>query len=245
MSADYIVFNEGAQYLETHGNGLPATCYFLLSTKAVSSFVLTDTLAGGVAEITGTGYARQSQAAPTPVGPLTTFAQMTWTTGTAVNWPASVQSLVLATTANNTGYAICAWNLVPCLGSTALTPVSIATSGGTGAAGVYYWTITALTAGGETPGNNYSAYVPVSGTATLSWTAIPGATSYNLYRATTLGGVNTTPAKVSAGVTSPFTDTMAAVAAGAAPTANTTQGACVMNVSGYSLLVTPTITTGA
>lgn len=111
--ADFISFNEGRK--ELANNGLPATCYFLLSTKDCVTLLVTDTLAGGVAEITGTGYARQSEAEPaaSAANPSAiAFAQKTWSTGAAVNWPASVKSVILATTSDNTGKAICAWNLV-------------------------------------------------------------------------------------------------------------------------------------
>lgn len=101
---------EGQNSLLT--GGLPATCYFLLSTLAASSFTAGSTLAGGVGEITGTGYARQSQARPVPAGGAAAFAQMTWNTGSATNWPAGTRSVVLVTTADNTGKVICAWNLV-------------------------------------------------------------------------------------------------------------------------------------
>jgi len=110
--ADFLVFDEGAQRLLTSGNGLPSTCYFLLSTKAVSDFNKSDTLAGGLAEITGTGYTRQSQAGPAPAGENTSFAQMTWSTGAATDWPNNVKTVVLVDSANNVGKAICAWNLV-------------------------------------------------------------------------------------------------------------------------------------
>lgn len=113
--SDFISFNEGRDYLLAHG--LPATCYFLLSTKPCSgsgTLAVTDTLAGGVGEIAGTGYARQSQAAPAPTSAnpsVASFAQMTWATGSAADWPSSVKSVVLATTADSSGKAICAWNL--------------------------------------------------------------------------------------------------------------------------------------
>lgn len=111
--ADFLSFNEGRK--ELANNGLPATCYLLLSTKDCNTHVVTDTLAGGVGEITGTGYARQSQAEPTASAAnpsVVAFAQATWQTLTATDWPASVKSCVLATTSDNTGKAICAWNLV-------------------------------------------------------------------------------------------------------------------------------------
>jgi hypothetical protein len=113
MAADFIAFTEGENYLLTHGQGLPTTCYFALSTNAVSSFTTSTTLAGGIAEATGTGYVRQSQAAPTPSNGQVAFSQMTWSTGAAINWPPGVKSIVLVTTPDNTGKAICAWNLIP------------------------------------------------------------------------------------------------------------------------------------
>lgn len=112
--ADFISFNEGRKYLVTNAQGLPATCYLLLSSRDCATHVVGDTLAGGVGEITGTGYTRKSQAAPTPSAAnpsVIAFAQASWTTGVAVDWPASVKSAVLVTSADNSGKAICAWNL--------------------------------------------------------------------------------------------------------------------------------------
>ncbi len=108
--SDYIDFTEGQNYLLN--NGLPATCYFLLSSNPVSSFTSATTLAGGVAEISGTGYSRQSQAEPTASGGSAAFAQMSWSTGSATNWQSSVCSVVLVTSSDNSGKAIAAWNLV-------------------------------------------------------------------------------------------------------------------------------------
>lgn len=111
--ANTIVFDEGMNYL--HQAGLPATCYFALSTKAVgtaTAFTTEDTLAGGIGEITGTGYARGTVSRPTMSHATDAFTQLTWTTGTAVNWPADVRSLVMVTVASGTaGTAIAASNL--------------------------------------------------------------------------------------------------------------------------------------
>jgi hypothetical protein len=107
-----ISFEEGRKHLAQ--SGLPATAYFLLSTKDEASFAQTDTLSGGVSEITGTGYARQSQSLPTPTSANPTvlsFAQMTWATGSATDWPSAVKSAVLVTTSDNTGVAVAAFNL--------------------------------------------------------------------------------------------------------------------------------------
>lgn len=113
--ADFLAFDEGKS--ELAASGLPATCRFLLSTKSVdgtSAFAAGNTLSGGqMAEITGTGYARQSQAEPAPAAGVVAFAAMTWSTVAAVDWPATVRSVVLVTSADNSGKAICAWNLQP------------------------------------------------------------------------------------------------------------------------------------
>lgn len=118
--ADFLLFNEGADYLNT--NGWPSTVYFLLSTKYVaaggggtSQFAATDTLAGtapaNAGEITGTGYARDSQSRPTSSAGAMSFTQMSWATGSATNWPADVCSIVACTSSDNTGKMICAWDL--------------------------------------------------------------------------------------------------------------------------------------
>lgn len=111
--ADFKSFSEGRKELAS--SGLPATCHFLLSTKAVDTHAVGDTLAGGVGEITGTGYARQTEAEPTPslANPtVISFAVKTWATGAATDWPAAVRSVVMATSADNSGKAIAAWNLI-------------------------------------------------------------------------------------------------------------------------------------
>ncbi len=111
--ADFIAFTEGKT--ELANNGLPSTCYLLLSTKSVdatSAHTAGETLAGAtLGEITGTGYSRQSQAEPTASSGVVTFAQASFATSAATDWPATVRSIVLATGASTTGKAICAWNL--------------------------------------------------------------------------------------------------------------------------------------
>jgi hypothetical protein len=92
-------------------NGLPSTCTFDLSTKPCSgggAHVAGDTYAGGYGVITGTGYAAQTQSEPTASSGVVSFSQMTWSTGSATDWPASVKSVVLR---NGTSKLICAWNL--------------------------------------------------------------------------------------------------------------------------------------
>lgn len=108
--ADFIAFSEGKT--ELANNGLPATCYFILSTKACDTHTAGETLAGAdLGEITGTGYARLTESEPTAVAGVVTFSTKTWSTGTRTDWSNSVKSVVLATGATTTGKAICAWNL--------------------------------------------------------------------------------------------------------------------------------------
>ena len=109
--SDFVEFNEGANYIAEHG--WPNPVYFLLSASPVGVLTATSTLAGGVGEISGTGYERQSQPLPTVIGGVLAFATMYFTTGLAVDWPHDVVSLVAVTTLNNSGIALCAWNLQP------------------------------------------------------------------------------------------------------------------------------------
>ncbi|HQU41153.1 MAG TPA: hypothetical protein PK867_00015 [Pirellulales bacterium] len=72
----------------------------------------------------------------------------------------------------------------------------------------YYYTVTALNANGETlQSNELSAYV--SGTnhsAQITWTAVPGAIGYNIYRGTVTGGENTLVANITSGSITTFDD---------------------------------------
>lgn len=108
--ADTISFNEGRALLVN--SGLPATCTFALSTKDCSTHAVTDAYAS-FGEITGTGYARQTEAEPTASSAnpaAVAFAIKTWATGAATDWPASVKSCVLVDATNSK--LIFAWNLV-------------------------------------------------------------------------------------------------------------------------------------
>lgn len=122
MATDFLTFNEGTDHVLS--SGLPATSYFLLSTDNIAALSATDTLSGGIGEITGTGYARQSQSLPTPALGDITWAASTWNTGSATDWPSTVRSIVLATTVDNSGVAICAWNLIPGGGARNLSTAS-------------------------------------------------------------------------------------------------------------------------
>jgi O-glycosyl hydrolase len=85
----------------------------------------------------------------------------------------------------------------------------------------YYYQVTAVNSGGESPKSSEASATPnlappaaptnVTATAgntqvTLNWTASTGATSYNIYRSTTSGGEGSTPYRAGVSSTS-FTDT--------------------------------------
>ncbi|MHB1865152.1 MAG: hypothetical protein ACYCPS_03245 [Candidatus Saccharimonadales bacterium] len=97
-------------------------------------------------------------------------------------------------------------------------PTIAATSGGSLATGTYYYKITALTANGQTIGSNEESIAVTSpDTVGLSWTAVTGAASYDVYRGTTSGGENV---YYNTTATS-YTDTGAAGTSGSVPTPNT------------------------
>lgn len=107
---------------------------------------------------------------------------------------------------------------------------SVVGSGGTIPSGTtYYYKITGLNATGETTGS-----LEVSGTTTvnnssivLTWTALPGATGYKIYRSTTTGsyGASSLLTTIGSGLTVTYTDTGTATSSGTLPSVNTTGGA--------------------
>jgi hypothetical protein len=114
--ADTIGFNEGKDFLlqQLRGASGITVVHFLLSTKDTGTLVATDTLGGGVGEITGwtggaTPYARISQTVPAPSSGVISFSQIAWATDTSTNGPASVKSVVMV--ANAANKALFAWNI--------------------------------------------------------------------------------------------------------------------------------------
>lgn len=103
-----VIFTEGAlaKTLADSGWGNLTAC---LSTKPCSgagAHVVGDTYAGGFGNITGTGYTPQAATEPaanssgTKVWPTVSFS-----TGTATDWPAAVKSVVYYDASNKLVYA--------------------------------------------------------------------------------------------------------------------------------------------
>jgi hypothetical protein len=114
-------------------------------------------------------------------------------------------------------------------------------SGGTLASATYYYKVTALNGSGETVGSSEASYVATGSTSSisLSWTAVPGATSYKIYRGTTTGAEN----HYFVSTVASFVDTgSSAGTAGAIPVSNTAVGPGILVAGdlstyvGYNLL---------
>lgn len=103
-------------------------------------------------------------------------------------------------------------------------PVNLAAqgslTGGSFSAGTYYWVVTGLNGAGETTGSNEVSVVLTGSTSsvTLAWAAMPGATSYRVYRGTSSGSES----HYQAASTNSFTDTGATGTSGTVPVSNTT-----------------------
>lgn len=106
----------------------------------------------------------------------------------------------------------------------AVAPTTSAT-GGTLAAGTYFYKVTATGASGETIGSNEVSVTTTGSTSTttLTWSAVPGAAGYKIYRGTATGAESAYFSV--AGNVLTFTDTGAAGSVGTVPTTNTAVGA--------------------
>jgi hypothetical protein len=96
-------------------------------------------------------------------------------------------------------------------------------SGGTFAAGTYYWKITFINLVGETVGSaEVNATLVLNGSANLTWTAPPaGATGVKVYRGTAIGAENVLVTTL-AGTAVNYTDTGSAGTTGQSPPATNT-----------------------
>lgn len=93
---------------------------------------------------------------------------------------------------------------------------STSASGGTLPAGTYYYTVTALNAGGESIASNEVSITTTGSTSsnTVTWAASAGATGYRVYRGTASGGESVYYAP---GNVTTFTDTGGSSTAGTTP----------------------------
>jgi hypothetical protein len=98
-------------------------------------------------------------------------------------------------------------------GPPTLNAPSTSTTGGTLAAGTYYYKVSAITPSGETLPSNEVSQVTTGTTSsnTLTWTSVSGATGYKIYRGTTAGGESV---YYTVGNVLTYTDTNAASTAG-------------------------------
>jgi hypothetical protein len=121
------------------------------------------------------------------------------------------QALVLLNTWNANGGA----GILP---PTTVTPTPSA-SGGTLAAGVKSYRVSALNARGETLVSNAFTATTTgsSGSVSVAWSAVAGATSFNIY-----GRTAGNELLIGTSAASPFVDTGSVTPAGAQPTTNTT-----------------------
>ncbi len=136
-------------------------------------------------------------------------------------WASGVQQIPRAVAITGSVYSDQSGTLTIQQGGALLTlpaPVGLAAaavgSGGTFSAGAKFWVITGLNGNGETVGSaEVTATIVLNGSATLTWTALAGATGYSIYRGIATGG-ETYVATVGAVTT--YTDTGTA-ATGAVP----------------------------
>ena len=135
----------------------------------------------------------------------------------------------------------------PGIGAPVIT-LGTAASGGTFAAGTYFWVLTAVNSGGETVGSNeLTATLTANQRQPINWAAITGANGYRLYRGVAAGAENVLVAVIVGGSTVTYTD-LGAVGTGATvPTVDRTAGARTVAPGGQmpetSLVPTKTILT--
>jgi len=108
---------------------------------------------------------------------------------------------------------------ITALTASTLSLGTTSTSGGTLAAGTYYWKVTATASGGEGIGSNEVTATTTGTTSSqiLNWTTVTGASGYKIYRGTAAGAENVLVATVASVNT--YTDTGTAGTAGAPPIA--------------------------
>jgi len=196
MANGTIISNVSSPYVHTGlTNGTP---YY---------WIVTAVNAGGE---TASGQVTAVPQVPAPVAP----AGLSVTGGNAqatVSWP----SVTGATSYNL--YWSTASGVTRTNGTQILNVSSPFTKSGLSNGTLYYWIVTAVNAGGESPASAQQSARPIAppasplnvsaasgtGQVTISWNAVSGATSYNLYYGPTSGVTTGTGVKLG-GVTSPY-----------------------------------------
>lgn len=114
-------------------------------------------------------------------------------------------------------------------------------SGGSFAAGTYFWVITATTAAGESTKSNEisTTFTGSASSNALAWTQVLGATGYKVYRGTTAGGEGALITTIGSGATITYTDTGTA---GSAGTPSVLNNAAILAPTGLG--VTPSASGG-
>jgi hypothetical protein len=97
-------------------------------------------------------------------------------------------------------------------------------TGGTFAAGTYFWVVTAIDGNGETTKSNEVQAVLTGSTSSvaLSWNAVDGATGYNVYRGTSTTNENKLVSSIGSATTT-YTDTGTAGTTATVPATNTAE----------------------
>lgn len=122
-------------------------------------------------------------------------------------------------------------------------------SGGTLAAGTYYYRVSAVNANGQTLASTEVSSGALTGSTSrvvLTWTAVNGATGYRVYRST-VSGTYTTPALLASPSPATYTDTGGSVGAGAplttaTATSNIDEGPYLNPFLGGATLLSTTFT---
>jgi hypothetical protein len=192
----------------TTGGTLAAATYYYVAT--------TTTAFGETAK-----SAEVSQATTGTTSTITlSWSAVTGSTGTKIyrGTAAAGENVLVATLAGDAT----SWTDTGDAGTTA-TPPDAATSG------TFYWKVTAKNAAGETlASNEVSATVAANQSAPLSWSAVTGATGYNVYRGTAAGAENVLVASVTGATYSDLGNTGTAHSP---VTTQTTATACLVYVS--------------
>ena len=203
----------------TGGTMVAGTYYYLVQARTAlghtnNSAVATATITSGALNSVVLSW--------TPVAGATGYVVYKSTDGTTYGNISSTATPI--TTASFTDTAIAVGGTAPTNTNTAAIPAPLGilatatANAGTLAAATYFYEVTATNAAGATlPSTPASAILAATGSVSLTWTAVAGATGYNVYgRPATSGGIYGLLASVS---TNSYTDAGTPATPGAVPPA--------------------------